>query len=252
MKYPLILAIVIVFIVSITPVEAQKNRSRIKSKTKVITPTQQGNEAIVVDRRLSVLRIRPSLYAKPIQRMRVGRKVTVVGTKVADGVTFYRVQVSTNTVGWVQSEAVIGNFLKKDDQRLFKLIQAADGIDQINKTMIFLEQFPTSALRPPILLLLGDLMEDEALKLSKKAARKLDRREMAASGAPLHSFYLNFPSLDRYGKLGVRFLFNLNTKSYHYDGSSWFEIIRKFPNSSEAPDAQKRLGILKGKMEAKK
>ncbi len=75
---------------------------------------------------------------------------------------------------------------------------------------------------------------------------------MAASGAPLHSFYLNHPSLDRYGKIGVQFLFNLETKNYHYDGDSWLEIIRKYPKASEAEQAQKRLDKLKLNMEAKK
>lgn len=252
MKRSLILALVFIFLASVVSVEAQRNRSRIRSKTKVTKPKQKGIEAIVVDRRLAVLRTRPSLYAKPIKRMSVGRKVRVIGTREADGVTFYRLQVSTKTVGWMQAEAVIGKFRKKDDQRLFKLIQASEGFTQVDKAMIFLEQFPKSPLRPAILLLLGDLMEGEAIELSKKAARKLDRREMAASGAPLHSFYLNFPSLDRYGKLGIRFLFNLNTKSYHYDGDSWFEIVRKFPKSNEAVEAQKRLDTLKAKMEAKK
>ena len=124
------------------------------------------------------------------------------------------------------------------------MIQAADGFDQVNKIAIFLEEFPDSMIRPNILLLLGDIMEQEALKLSKKAAKSLDRQEMAASGAPLHSFYLNFPSLDRYSKIGVNFLFNLNTKQYHYNGDSWFEITRKYPNTSEAEEAKTRLEIL--------
>lgn len=252
MKHPLFIVILLVLIGLYSSAQAQKNRSRILSKSKVVKPEAPGNPAVVIDRRLAVLRDRPSLYSKPVRRMGVGRKVSVVGRMEADGVTFYRLRVSTATVGWMQSEALIGNFKRNDDQRLLKLIQAADNFDKIKKTIIFLEMFPKSPLRPPILLQMGDLMEGEAIKLSKKAARKLDRREMAASGAPLHSFYLNFPSLDRYGKLGVRFLFNLNTRSYHYDGNSWFEIIRRFPKSSEAAEAQKRLDGLKKAMEAKK
>jgi hypothetical protein len=72
---------------------------------------------------------------------------------------------------------------------------------------------------------------------------------MAASGAPLHSFYLNFVSLDRYRKLGIVFLFNSNTKTFHYDGETWQEIINKFPQSSEAAEARKRLDSLKEKLE---
>lgn len=252
MKHPLFISLILILFVFSYDANGQKNRSGVK--TKKTTPTQKaaGNDGIVIDRRLSVLRISPSLYSRPIQRMSVGRKVTVTATKDADGVTFYRVRALPNTIGWVQAEAIVGSFRKNDDQRLFKIIQASDGIDQINKIMIFSEHFPKSALLPAILLQLGDLLEEEAVRLSKAAAKSLDRREMAASGAPLHSFYLNYPSLDRYGKLGISFLFNLETKSYHYDGDSWFEIIRNFPKSLEAEEAQKRLDTLKEKMEAKK
>jgi hypothetical protein len=252
MKRPLILILVTIFFASAVVTAAQKNRSRLKSKTTTTKQTVEGNPAVVIDRRLAVLRMRPSLYAKPIQRLSVGREVTVLDQKEADGVTFYQVKALPNTVGWIQTEAVVGSFRKDDDQRLTSLIQAADGFDQVEKTMIFLEQFPKSPLRPAILLLLGDLMEDEAIRLSQKATRSLNRREMAASKAPLHSFYLNFPALDRYGKIGIRFLFNVNTRSFHYDGDSWFEIVRKFSKSPEASEAQKRLDTLKEKMETKK
>ena len=40
-------------------------------------------------------------------------------------------------------------------------------------------------------------------KLSKEANSRLKRAEMAATGAPLHSYFLNFVSLDRYRKLGI-------------------------------------------------
>ena len=75
---------------------------------------------------------------------------------------------------------------------------------------------------------------------------------MAASGAPLHSFYLNYVSLDRYKRLGINFLFNPNAKLFHYDGANWREIIKKSPQSNEAAEAQKRLDSLKEKMEAVK
>ncbi len=246
MKYSL--SIYLILIVTLFSNSALAQRSNLQRKPKPKNAVEKGNPAIVVDRRLSVLRDSPSLYAMPVQRLTVGREVSVLNEKNNDGVLFYQVRVSANTVGWMQSEAVIGSFKKDDDQRLAKLIQASDNFDKIDKTAIFLEQFPKSLLRPAILLLLGDLMEEEAIALSKNAAKTLDRSEMAASGAPLHSFYLNFPSLDRYRKLGIRFLFNINTKHYHYDGNSWLEIVSKFPNSSEIDEARKRLETLKEKM----
>jgi hypothetical protein len=72
---------------------------------------------------------------------------------------------------------------------------------------------------------------------------------MAASAAPLHSYYLNFVSLDRYRKLGVIFLVNSATKQFHYDGASWKEIVARSPASPEAVEAKKRLDSLKVKME---
>ncbi|NNE98213.1 MAG: hypothetical protein HKN25_04250 [Pyrinomonadaceae bacterium] len=245
MKHLLILVLLAVLI-ACTSAIAQKQPSKSASQKE----EPKGNAAIVVDERLSLLLSQPSLYALPIQRMRRGRQLKVLRSKVADGVTFYEVKPSSRDVtGWVQAEAIIGNFRRDDDQRLAKLVQASRGFAQIERAVFFLNYFPKSKMRPSILLLIGDLVEEEALALSKKAGERLDRREMAASGAPLHSFYLNFSGLDRYRKLGIRFLFNINTRSYHYDGGAWFELLSKFKNTLEAQEAQRRLATLKEKME---
>lgn len=208
-----------------------------------------GNSAIVIDETLSVLRVRPSLFAESSQRMRRGRKVQILESRQADGVTFYRVSAPPQNSGWVQSEAVFGKFRRGDDERLARLVQASDGFDQLEIAEIFFATYPDSSLRPAILLLFGDLAEDAAAKLSRDAARRLIRREMAASGAPLHSYYLNFVSLDRYRKLGIIYLFNVETKAFLYDGASWQEIIKRFPKSAEAVEARKRLDALKTNLE---
>jgi hypothetical protein len=222
------------------------------AKKPVTTQKPVANTAVVADERLAVLRDAPSLFAKPVQRMRMGRVVQISAVKEADGVTFYRVSVPPNNYGWVQADAVFGKFRRGDDERMAKLVQAFDGFEQIECGMLFLETFPSSALRPAILLLLGDLLEEVAIKLSNDATRRLDKRAMAASGAPLHRFYLNFVSLDRYRRLGIGFLFNSSAKLLHYDGATWREIVSKFPNSNEAIEAKKRLESLKAKMEAVK
>ncbi len=247
MKRPLI-QILALILISFASTAAQRSSS---TKSDQTNPDEIQNAAIVVDERLAVLLTDPSLYAVPIQRLRRGRQLRVLSSKDADGVTFYEVKTSEtgDRKGWVQSEAIIGNFRRNDDQRLAKLVQASTGFAKIERTVFFLTYFPQSALRPSILLLLGDLVEEEALALSKKAAERLDRREMAASGAPLHSFYLSYLGLDRYRKLGIRFLFNINTKALHYDGGTWFELIDKFPKSREADEARSRLDFLKEKME---
>jgi hypothetical protein len=182
--------------------------------------------------------------------MRVGRSVVITGLKEADGVTFYRVNALPNNVGWVQAEAVVTKVRRGDDERFARIVQANDGFDQIELASMFLETFPKSTLRPPILLLYGDLIEEQARKISTDATKKLDRREMAASGAPLHSYYLNYVSLDRYRKLGITFLFNVATRQFHYNGAAWEEIVTKFADSSEVEEAKKRLDSLKEKLEA--
>jgi hypothetical protein len=247
MKRPLFLLLFFVFLNF--NAEAQKRYFKPRSKSVVQKTNANSDKAIVIDERLAVLRNAPSLFAKPIQRMRRGRAVTVLESREADGVTFYRVLAIPNTQGWVQKEAIAGKFRRGDDERLAYLVQASDGFDQIERAQLFLENFPGSPLRPSILLLFGDLMEEIALKMSSDAAKRLSRREMAASGAPLHSFYLNYASLDRYQRLGIGFVFNSKTRLFHYDGKSWREIIQKSPATNEAKEAQKRLDTLKEKMQ---
>jgi hypothetical protein len=250
MKHSFVWIFLIIFIAFTAATQAQ-NRRRFPPKVKSPIASQPANKAFVIDERLAVLRAEPSFHAKTIVRMRHGREVLISGSREADGVTFYRVTAPPNNYGWVQAEAVFGRFRRGDDARLAQLVQSSEGFEQIERAQTFLELYNDSPIRPAILLLLGDLIEETALKLSTEATRRLDRREMAASGAPLHSFYLNYVSLDRYRRLGVNFLFNSNTKLFHYDGASWREIVKKFPKAAEAIEAQKRLDSLKEKIEKK-
>ncbi len=245
---------VFVLLIFTSNIEAQKRRVVVKVKKAAAaqSPRPVSGTAVVIDERLAVLRNAPSLFAGVVQRMRRGRNVSIIGSKEADGVTFYRVNAPPNNSGWVQAEAVAGKSRKGDDARLAKLVQGSEGFEQIDRAQIFLDTFTDSPLRPAMLLLTGDLVEETALKLSGEATKRLDRREMAASGAPMHSFYLGYVSLDRYRKLGVVFLFNANAKQFHCDGANWREIIQKSPKSNEAAEAQKRLNALKEKMEALK
>jgi len=233
-------------------IEAQKRRpvSTSKGKTTAVQKYREiGGTAIVIDETLSVLRLKPSLFADSSQRMRRGRKVQILGMVEADGVKFYRVSAPPNNSGWVQADALFGKFRNGDEERLARLVQASDGFDQIELAANFFELYPNSQFRPSILLLFGDLLEETAVKLSKDAASRLNRREMAASAAPLHSYYLNFVSIDRYRKLGILFLFDSTARAFHYDGASWKEIVTKYPSSAEAAEAQKRLDSLKTKIE---
>jgi hypothetical protein len=232
---------------------AQKRRGSSVSRTKASGvsargPREVGSTAVVIDETLSVLRAKPSLFGEAIQRMRRGRAVKILSVTDADGVRFYRVAAPPANTGWVQADAVFGKFRPGDEERLARLVQASDGFDQVEIASEFLNLYPRSPLRPSILLLFGDLLEETALRLTRDSSSRLSRREMAATGAPVHSYFLNFVSLDRYRKLGITFLFNPATRAYHYDGASWNEIVTKYPNAQEAIEAQKRLGALREKM----
>jgi hypothetical protein len=72
----------------------------------------------------------------------------------------------------------------------------------------------------------------------------LDEKEMAAGGAPLFSYFLNYNGLDRYRRQGIAFVFDPAARLFHYDGASWREILRRHPRSPEAVDARKRLETL--------
>ena len=208
-----------------------------------------GQNAVVIDETISVLRKNPSLFSDSVHRMQRGRKVQILGVTEADGVKFFKVTAPPRNFGWVQSDAVFGKFRQSDEERLARLVQAADGFEQLEIATEFFALYPQSKFRPSILLLYGDLLEEAAAKLSKDATSRLSRKEMAASAAPLHSYYLNFNMLDRYRKLGMIFLFNSATRQFHYDGSSCKEVVTKYATTPEAIEAQKRLDSLKQKME---
>lgn len=205
----------------------------------------QRGAAIVVDERLAALREAPNLYANMLQRMGRGRVVSVTGAKRSpDGLLFYRVLVTRRTGGWLQSEAVVSTARAGDDERLLRLIEGSGELDRIARARIFLDLFVRSPLRPAVLLLYGAAAEEAAAKLSREATRHLDEREMAAGGAPLHSYFLSYNGLDRYRKQGITFVFERAAKRFHYDGESWREILRRYPRSRQAPEARSRLAAL--------
>lgn len=203
-------------------------------------PPTGGRLAVVVDERLAALRATPELTGKLVRRLSRGRMVAVRATKTApDGITLLRVNVTRRTQGWIQREAVASPSRSGDDRRLLDLINQSQGFDKISRARIFLDHFPRSPFRPAVLLLLGNSAEEAAEKLSKSAARRIDE---TANAAPQFSYYLNYSGLDRYNRLGVKFLFDPSTKRFHYDGAAWRELIHRYPKSFEASEAQKRFG----------
>lgn len=205
-------------------------------------PPAGGRLAVVADERLAAVRATPQLNGKLVRRLGRGRMVAIRSSKAGpDGITFLLVNVSSRTHGWIQQEAVVSSSRRGDDDRLLRLIEGSQGFDRVSRSRMFLEHFPRSPLRPGVLLLLGDSVEELCAKLSREAARKIKDSSVAA---PEFSYYMNHSGLDRYNRLGVKFVFDRSTKRFHYDGAAWREIIRRYPKTSEAAEAQKHLKAL--------
>jgi len=201
-----------------------------------------GQRAVVVDERLSVLRDGPGLTARLLKRLGRGREVSILNAKRSiEGLTFYRIAVTRRTRGWIQREALVSPSRRGDDERLLKLIRESHNFDLIARASLFLDVFPKSTFRPVVLLILGAAAEDAGIKLSIDAVKRLDKGEMMATGAAAFSYFLNFNGLDRYRRLGIDFVFDAVKKQYHYDGASWREIVRRYPRSVEAVEARRRL-----------
>ena len=205
-------------------------------------PRVDGQRAVVVDERLAALRDAPDLSARLLQRIGRGRMVAVMGRKRApDGVTFYRVAVTRRTRGWLQSEAVVSSVRHGDDERLLRLIRGSEDFDRIVRARIFLDIFLRSPWRPVVLRLYAEAAEEAANKLSREAGRRLDEREITASGAPLYSYFMNYNGLDRYNRQGIVFIYDSAAKQFRYDGAGWREILRRYPRSQEAAQARAKL-----------
>jgi hypothetical protein len=220
------------------------------AQTRRRRPPVGGRVAVIVDERLSALRDSPSLSGRLIQRLGRGRFVAITGQKsITNGIVFYRVRVTSRTVGWIQREAVVSTSVAADDDRLMRLIMASEEFDRIARGRIFLDTFTHSSLRPAVLLAFGDAAEAAAVRLSREAGRRLDAHEMNGNEAPEFSYFLNYNGLDRYNRQGVRFVFDSNTKQFHYNGAAWREIISRYKHSLPAIEARKRLASLATKIQ---
>jgi hypothetical protein len=226
-----IAAAAFVLLITIYTAEAQGRRRRAPAG---------GGVAVVVDERLSALRDAPRPTADLIQRLGRGRLVAVTGERVAGGVTYLRVLVTSRTGGWLQAEAVVRPSRAGEDARLLRLVRGSAEFDRLARARIMLEAFPRSALRPAALLLFGDAASEAAERLTREASRRLDPGEMSAGGAPFKSYFLNYNGLDRYRRLGVVFDFDAASQSYRYDGAAFRELLRRHPRTPEAAEARRR------------
>ncbi len=207
---------------------------------------QQGSftKAFVVDDRLSALRRNADVKSPVIHRLRIGRPVFIFASKTSgpDRSRFYRVAVSRRTRGWIHEAAIAVPGRVGEDERFMKLIQnTSDGIDRISLCRLFLEHFNRSALAPRALLAIGEEADRAAVTLTRYARKRLKELDEKNGNASLRDYYLNDSGLDRYSKLQVAFDFKDSTAAYSYDGKTYREIIRRFPDSKEAQIARARL-----------
>lgn len=201
-----------------------------------------GHLAVVVDARLAALRTTPSLSATLLRRLGRGGFVSIRGSqRSSDGMLFHRVAINSRTLGWIQSDAVVAGWRANDDGRLLQLIAGPDEFERLARSRIFLDTFMRSPLRPTVLLLYSQAAEEAAAQLSRQAQRQFDRNEIPQNGAPLFSYFMNYNGLDRYNRQGARFVFDESTKSFHYDGAALREVLRRYPQSKEAPAARAML-----------
>ena len=205
-------------------------------------PPAGGRVAVVVDERLSAMRATPELSGGLLRRISRGGLVAITGAKTSrEGIVFYRVKVTSRTGGWIQRDAVVSPTRSGDDARLLSLIKGSEEFDRIVRARIFLDYFRLSELRSEVLMIYALAAEEAAVHLSRDASRRLDEREMSAGGAPMFSYFLNYNGLDRYNRQGITFIFNAREKSFRYDDEGWREIVYRYPKSSQAIEARKRL-----------
>lgn len=207
-----------------------------------------GRLAVVVDERLSALRDAPDLSANLIRRLGRGRVVGIrAQRRTRDGFVFYRVNVTKRTQGWIQREALASPSVRGDDERLLFLIRASKDFDRIARAKIFLDLFRRSVWRPAVLLIYAESAEAAATRLTRDATRRVN--EVVSSGdVPNFSFtraefsyFMNYSGLDRYNRVGVRFLFDVESKKFRYDGAAFRELVRRYPRSVEAGVARERV-----------
>lgn len=207
-------------------------------------------KAFVIDDRLSALRRDSDIQSEVIQRLRLGRRVFIIGTKGGrqGNPTFYRVAVTRRTRGWIHHAALTVPGRPGEDERVMRLLEtASDGLDRISMCELFLEHFSRSKLAPRALLALAQEADRAATTLSRRARKRLAKLDEESP----RDYYLNDPGLDRYSKLRVKFDFNPSTNEYVYDGQAYREIIKRFPASDEAKRARQRLDRAEQKLARK-
>jgi hypothetical protein len=236
------LLLAMVFAAGTATLRAQEEESFPEIEEKQTWVERTGaRAAFVADAGLAVVRKNPSATGDLKTRLRVGRRVYVLGSKRGDGRTFFFVAVTRRTRGWVDARALVRGRTRGDDDRLFRLLTVeTGGFERLRLCRMFAELFPSSKLLPKVLLETGQTAESEAERVFKRAERRVTAR-LEAGNADAAGYFDNDPALDRYNRLGVKFQFSPADGKYRYDGAAYRRLLAKFPKSPEAATARERL-----------
>ena len=212
-----------------------------QTKRKTYVP---GQRAVVVEERLSALRVQADVKAPLEQRLRRGRAVGVLGAKRGkDGQQFLRVAVSRNTRGWLLAAAVVKSGNAADAERLLKLIEETnDDFTKARLARLCADEFRTTRQAPRCLLLLGESAEHAAERLTRDSKRRVGDEEPSA-GLSKRDYFLNFAGLDRYNRAGVTFDYDPVAERISYDGGAYRELLRRYPRSEEVKEAREKLEV---------
>ena len=196
----------------------------------VVAQTRRG---MIVDERLSVLRVSPDSSSRLKQRLRRGRVVWINGSsRSTAGHLFLRVAVTRRTFGWILRESIAIQGVAGDARRLIALIEeTTDDFVKIRLARICADEYRATPFAARALLLLGEAAERSAERLTVIVRRRLDTQE--------EMFLLNDATLDRFSRAGVRF--NVRDGKLAYAGDAWREILRRYPGSPEAIVARERV-----------
>jgi hypothetical protein len=206
-------------------------------------------KAFIIDDRLSALRREADIKSEVIHRLRLGRPVFIMESKVSrsDQPKFYRVAVTRRTRGWIHESALAIPSRAKEDERVMKIItDTPGGLDRIALCRLFLEHFNRSSLTPRALLAMAEEADRASVTLSQHARKRLN--DVDERNAHLRDYYLSDTGLDRYSRLGVAFDFIPSTAEYVYDGKAYREIVKRFPQSAEAQQARKQLASVEQRL----
>ncbi len=198
--------------------------------------------AFVADAGLAALRVTPGPGGDLKQRLRVGRRVYVLGgRRVVEDRVYVFVAVTRRTRGWIDRRALVRPSQPGDDARLLALIRAeTGGYERLRLCRLFETLFRRSPQLPTVLLLLGETAEAEAPLIQRRAGRRVSQRA-AAGNADVKAYFDDEPALDRYNRLGVKFRYDAVRKAYRYDGAAYRRLVQQYPRAPEAEPARRRL-----------